>query len=479
MNFDLFGVGLRSRSAIMTAQRRVNAYYEINPDEDGRGFKICVFGTPGLTEFVDFGDTPARLLYPKGDLLYVVHRGTFWEVNNAGTKTSRGSLSTTTGRCFAADNGTQIMITDDAGNGYIYTIATTTLTAISDGDYPGATGVTWQDGFFIVTKPDSGRWYISASYDGTSWGSSDFKNAESQPDDNVLPLADHGTVMIFGSLTTEFYSNTGASGFPFSRIQGANLEWGLAAPSSLAKYENSVMGLMRNENGRVAVGRLEGYDVVPVSDSDLESIIRGYGTFADATAFAYNLDGHPFYQISFPTGNQTWLYDGKISALLGHPVWSELTSGTGPIERHRAQYAAFFLNQTIVSDYENGKLYRIAPDVYADNGMPIRRLLVSKHLCNEGLPLTIDELRLFFETGVGLTSGQGVDPQLMLRYSKDGGKTWSPERWADLGAIGDYVRVVFREFGQAEDFVFEIAVTDPVKFALVGEAIEAERHAWA
>jgi hypothetical protein len=105
---------------------------------------------------------------------------------------------------------------------------------------------------------------------------------------------------------------------------------------------------------------------------------------------------------------------------------------------------------------------------------------VSKHLCNEGLPLTVDELRFFFETGVGLTSGQGSDPQIMLRYSKDGGKTWSAERTADLGPKGEYrTRVVFREFGQAEDFVFEIAMTDPVKFCLAGEAIEAERHAWA
>lgn len=474
MKFDLFGVGIRSRSAVMTAQRRVNVYYEINPDEDGRGFKVTIFGTPGLTEFVNFGDTPARLLYAKGDFLYVVHRGTFWEVNNAGVKTSRGTLLTTTGRCFASDNGTQIMIVDDDGNGYIYTIATTTLAQIVDGDYPGATGVTWQDGFFIVTKPDSGRWYISDSYDGTSWVSSNFKNAESQPDNNVLPLADHGTVMIFGDKSTEFYGNTGSAGVPFSRIQGANLEWGLAAKGSLTKWQDSVMGLLRNEAGQVMVAKIEGYEAVPVSTSDLDALIRGYGTFSDATAFSYSLDQHPFYQINFPTGGASWLYDGKTD------VWSELASGAGPVERHRAELSAFYLDQTIVSDYENGKLYRVDADVYSDNGTPIRRLLVSKHLCNEGLPLTIDEIRLFFETGVGLTSGQGSDPTVMFRISKDGGQTWGAEKQKTLGAKGEYrTRVRLQQLGQAEDFVLELAMTDPVKFALVGEAVEAELHAWA
>jgi hypothetical protein len=470
LNVDLFGVGIHSRSAVMTAQRRVNVYYEQQADED-RGTRVAILGTPGLQLFTSFGDTPPRLLYPKGDLLYVVHRDTFYEVNNAGAKTVRGTLGSTSGRCYAADNGEQIMLTDGT-DGYIYAIGAHTFTQISDGDFPGALNVTWMDGRFIVPKPNSGRWYISDSYDGLSWDALNFKNAESLPDDNLFALADpRGTIMIFGGVSTEFYSNTGAQGFPFTRIQGANLPWGLAAKDSAVRFEASVMALMRNELGQMQVAKIANFQATPVSTPDLEAVIRGYGAIADATAFAYKLDGHPFYQLNFPTAGASWLFDGLAN------VWSELQSSDG---RHRAELQANYFDHTIVSDYENGNLYRLMPTAYTDNGLPLRRVLRSRHVTNGGNPLTIDELRLTFETGVGLPTGQGSDPEVMLRYSKDGGRTWSPERRKSLGKIGKTRKsVAFREFGQAEDFVFELSMSDPVKFTLVAEALEMEQHAWA
>lgn len=470
MNLDLFGVGIKSRSEIMTAQRRVNVFYEEIKDDD-RGSRIAVIGTPGREAFVNFAAAPARLLYEKDDYLYVVHGTTFYEIDNVGTATARGALLTGEGRCYADDNGSQIMVTDSGNYGYIYTIATNDFAQITDPNFPGALNVTWQDGFFIVPKPNSGRWHISASYDGTAWTASDFKNAESQPDNNVLAYSYNGTLMMFGSLTTEFYSNVGAQGVPFTRIQGATLQWGLAAKDSLCPFQDSVVGLLRNELGQMQIARISGYKAQRISTSDLESIIRGYDAFQDATGLSYMIDGHPFYQINFPTGNASWLYDGLTG------VWSELQSSGG---RDRAEMHCVFLNQNIVADFENGLLYRIDPDVYTDNGNLIRRLLVSKHITNGGNPLTIDELRLFFETGNGLATGQGSDPTVMLRVSKDGGRTYGPERTKSLGILGDYrARVAFQRFGQAEDFVFEISMSDPVKFMLVGEAVEAEAHTWA
>src|SRR5687767_3243661 len=109
MQLDLFGAGIKSRGEIMSAQRRVNVYYEAQADED-RGTKVAVLGTPGRDLFTDFGDTPGRLAYPKGDSLFVVHGTTLYEVNNVGVQTARGTLLTSIGRCYAADNGAQIMI---------------------------------------------------------------------------------------------------------------------------------------------------------------------------------------------------------------------------------------------------------------------------------------------------------------------------------------------------------------------------------
>src|SRR3990170_4999172 len=81
----LFGVGIHGKSPNITAQRRLNAYYEFTRYEDK--WKLAIIGTPGLTTpLASFGETPVRGMIAVGSLLYVVHRDTFYEVNNAGVK---------------------------------------------------------------------------------------------------------------------------------------------------------------------------------------------------------------------------------------------------------------------------------------------------------------------------------------------------------------------------------------------------------
>lgn len=85
--------------------------------------------------------------------------------------------------------------------------------------------------------------------------------------------------------------------------------------------------------------------------------------------------------------------------------------------------------------------------------------------------MQIPTLEILQRTGIGLTPGdeadppvQGSDPQVMYRFSKDGGKTWTPERWTTAGEIGRFKeRVRFlRATGNYRDGVFEITVSDPV-----------------
>jgi hypothetical protein len=67
---------------------------------------------------------------------------------------------------------------------------------------------------------------------------------------------------------------------------------------------------------------------------------------------------------------------------------------------------------------------------------------------------------------------EGADPEVMLRWSDDGGHTWSNEHWASMGRIGQYGRRVFwRRLGMTmklRDRVYEVSGTDPVKIAIVG-----------
>jgi hypothetical protein len=85
-----------------------------------------------------------------------VHRGTLWQVDNAGVTTNRGTLNTTTGKVSMAENGTQIVIVDGT-NGYVYNMSTLAFAQIVDADFPnGAATVCWIDGYFLV-EGTSGR----------------------------------------------------------------------------------------------------------------------------------------------------------------------------------------------------------------------------------------------------------------------------------------------------------------------------------
>jgi hypothetical protein len=129
-----------------------------------------------------------------------------------------------------------------------------------------------------------------------------------------------------------------------------------------------------------------------------------------------------------------------------------------------------------VGDWESGKVYSLEPEVYTDDGEPIRRLRRTQTLSAGNKPLFFGELLVDIETGVA--NADSADPQLMLRYSNDNGNTWSNEKTKSLGAVGEYSRRV--KYGptgsskRGKGRVWELSITDPVKFALFGADVEVE-----
>lgn len=465
MRAQLFGLGFASKSRSVTAKILQNLYLEQRPM--GEKSQLVAYGTPGQELFLSFGDTPNRgwIAFEADDVFYVVHRGTLWEVNNAGVKTSVGTLDTTSGKCSLSHNGTQIIIVDGT-YGYTYNTSTDTFAKISDADFPTSPEtVTFQDGYFIVNKGDTGRFYISSAYDGTAWDALDFANAETSPDPLVAVLADHGELMLFGSTTTEFWGNSGGADFPYSRLQGAASEWGLAARWSLAKYDNSVAGLFKNRMGQVMVAKLAGYIPQKISTPDLDAVINGYASVSDASGYSYMLDGHPMYRLNFPSAGYSWMYDGSTGE------WSSMKSYG--ITRHNTEMGLDYLNQTLVSDYSTGDIFRLKPDVYTDNGDPIERELISENLSAPDLErFVVNRVRVDLETGVGLASGQGSDPQIMLQVSRDNGRTWGAEMWQSMGKIGEYLnKVDWWQLGQSESFNFKLRITDPVKVVITNAMV--------
>jgi len=466
MILPIFGIGQQGKSSTVTAQRHLNLYAEVTQDADKSN--LVFYGTPGTTLFTSFGDTPVRGGIAVGDFIYYVHRGILWEVNNAGIQTSRGTLNTSSGRVDMAFNGVQIGIVDGT-NMYCFTIASLAFVVVASGLFSNPTSITYQDSYFICTFRNSQRFQISAQNDGTTWDALDFASAEAAPDKINRVIADHGEIVLAGDTTIEYWGNNGAQDFPYSNIRGATSEFGLAAPWSLVKYNDSLAGLMKNRMGQVQVMMAVGHSLQKISSQELDSIINGYTSVADATAFSYLLGGHPMYQINFPSAGKSWLFDGSTS------MWSPLESGLDGA-RHIAEICVDYLNKPRVTDYASGNVYILDVNAYTDNGMPIARELIGKHVVKDYKKTEVSRLQVDFETGVGLITGQGYDPQAMLQVSKDNGHTWGNEMWTTLGQIGTYLtRAIWRRLGTARDWVFKFRITDPVKVVITGASVDVNQ----
>lgn len=453
----------------MTAKSLQNVYLEFRPE--GEKVRICAFGTPGLdAPIVGFGDTPIRgkpLAFEPGNLAFEVHRGFLWEINNAGVKTNRGTLNTTNGTVFLAHNGTQVMVVDGV-NGYIYNTVTNVFAVITDPDFPSMPlTVTFLDGYFIVNKGLTGQYNISDLYNGLAWDGLDFAVAESNPDVLKRVIADHGQLVLLGDKTIEFWSNTGAQDFPFERIQGSTIEWGVGAVNSLEKLDNSLAFLAANSEGQYQVVRLSGFTPQRISTSDLEFEINSYQVATDATAYSYLQDGHHMYQLNFPSAVKSWLFDSSTGA------WSSLKSFN--TSRHRAEYGVNFLGRTLVTDFENGNMYRLNPTTYTDNSEMIEREIIGEHWDSPDLIRdSIDKIRLDIETGVATIIDNGLEraPQIMLAVSKDRGRTWSSERWKSFGKLGEYLtKVDWNRWGRSRNWTFKLRMSDPVRFAVLGAVV--------
>ena len=347
----------------------------------------------------------------------------------------------------------------------------------TDGAFAGGSTVDIVDNYFVYNRPDTQQYAASDVLSPITYGLS-FASKFTGPDDLVSLIVDHGQIYLLGEKTSEVWADVGTFPFPFQRIPGASSQHGIAAKFSMARFGNSFAYVSRNDRGQAVIVQMNGYFPQRISTHAVENTLVNQ-TISDAVAYTYQLEGHECYVVSFPTLELTWVYDGATG--LWHKwLWTDTQNN---YKRHRSNCGALFQNQFLVGDYENGQIYRLDPDNYTDNGNHIRRVRRCPHLVADFQRQYFDELQIQFQPGVGLqgietfplgSNDIGINPQAMLRWSNDGGSTWSNEHWAGIGKVGKYQnRIIWRRLGQARDRIYEVVVTDPVKAVIVSANLKA------
>jgi hypothetical protein len=462
-----------SQSINVDCQRCVNLFPEKNPLGTGKEQEVaCLVPTPGLQLLLTLSSGPVRGLWKASNgTLFAVGGEKFYSISSSWVATELGTLSTSSGYVSMADNGSHVMIVDGT-YGYVWTIGTSSFAQITDPDFPGADQVTFQDGYFIFNKIDSQQFMITGLND-VAVDALDIASAEGSPDRLVGLISLNQQLLLFGTQSIEAFYNSGDADFPFSRIQGAVSDVGCSAAFSIAKLANSVYWLGGDETGSGIVYGMQGLQPKRISTPAIEGVIRELTAdqIALARAYTYQQGGHLFYCLNIPGLESTWVYDASTD------LWHERAYlGTFSLERHRADAHVVAYGENVVGDYESGKIYALDQDTYTDNGTSIARVRRAPHLTHSLNRVKHTSFQLDMETGVGTSgAGQGVDPQVMLSWSDDGGHTWSAELWSAAGKIGQRkTRVIWRRLRSARDRVYEVRITDPVKVVLIGAEIGAE-----
>ena len=450
------GGAYEGRSVDANSERLINLYPVLM--EGGKG-AASLNGTPGLTAWTTAGSENIRALYPYGNYCLAASGPNLYRISTSGTATSVGYIGYGD-VSFAECEGQLAVLVSNR----LYSYDGSTVSQVTW--VPSPSAIAYANNKLIVVENSTKTFYLSDTNDITSGDLSNFDLADLHPDNVLYVLADHNEVWFFGPKTIEGWYYTGAA-FPFSRIPSAKLETGLAAKYSVAQALERVFFLGQEQGGGYKVYSAAGFQLQAISTPAIEYQISTYSTVSDAKAFTYTQEGHTFYVLTFPTAKRTWVYDVTTQ------IWHQRRSyGEG---RWRAASHAFFNGKHYVGDFENNNVYELSMSAYSDNGDTIERVRRTKHIYAEDANIFYQRFTIDFEGGVGLSTGTGSDPQAMLRYSDDGGHTWSNEAWVDIGVQGKYgTRSVWRRLGKGRDRVFEVTISDPVKVVMTGASLDFE-----
>jgi hypothetical protein len=456
MKLDFFSHPKSARFPAINSQQLINLYPHF--DQSARS-QVTLHHVPGLSLFATTQVAEGRGLFSVNDLLYAVVGKNVYEIDSAGTATHIGTMGKATGRVSMDTNGLELAMVE--GNaGFIYTFDTGAFAQITDADFPGADVIVYKDGYFAFNVPQTNRWMITGALAGSSVDALDFVSSEDSPDLVVSLLQNRSELWIFNATSTEVDYNSGEVEFPFAKINGATMDVGCAAAHSVLRTEGTVFWLGQDRDGQRHAYAASGYAPQPISDVYLDKVLRSATVVSDAFAYAYSQDGHKFYVLTLPTVGSTYAYD------LDTKLWHQ-RSTTG-IGRQRIAGHASCRGTDYVLDYSNGNVYVLDLATYTENGDLIRAEGISQHLHADGKNLFFEDLQIFMQSGVGLISGQGSDPQIMLQWSDDGGKTFGNEHWRSFGPLGEYRRRArWQRMGRARDRVYKFAITDPVPRVIV------------
>lgn len=446
-----------------SAEECLNLFPETQESEHADPRKI-LRGTPGLSRLMTLPDPPTRGQFEQDGRSWAVGGGTFYETTT-GAPVVIGAVANNFLPVQFSSNGQdghQLMLLS-AGTVYCFDLISGVFTNVSATavGFPTAAiiGLDYLNGFFIVATTIGIA--ISGTLDGLSWNAAQVGQRLLATDNLAAILGFPPVLWMVGTLQTEIWIDNGASVFPFGPIANVIIDWGIAARLSLTRVDNTVGWVAQNRYGsRVVVLASSAYVPIRISTHAVEASLQACASVSDFVGYVYQEQGHTFYVLTSPVNQITWVYD------VGEKLWHRRAYKNpvnGNVDAQLAWNHISTGNSHWVGDRRNGNIYQQSLSYYSDNGDPIVAVRAFPHITKQQYRVFYPGLRIDGQMGIGLNSGQGADPTLMLDWSEDGGETYGNILTASMGRVGAYGNSCrFNQLGSGPNRVFRISMSDPV-----------------
>jgi hypothetical protein len=501
---ELLGGAYSTRSPLGLACRCIEVFPERNRKDGPETYTH--YQRPGLRQLA-LAPLPARgrgVFRASNGNGYAVVGNNVYSVAQGFIYTQLGQLTSPvpgTPLCSFRDNGTNAFLVDSSGFGYTWNITTNAgFAQIVDptGTFQGSIKADYLDTFLLWVLPNSNLFGSTLSnelvFDPTY-----VAGKTGYPDPLQTLFVNRHELLLFGQVKSEIWYDAGNPLFPFAILPGAYIEWGCLAPRSVAAIDINVYWLGQGEFGDGLVLKQRGYQTTVISNYAISFAIqqmkRNGADLSDAIAFTYVLEGHIFYQLTFISGNQTWVFDESIAD--PELAWHQrgYTDAQGQLQRSRLVSAAFINNVLVGQDWQNGTLYQLDPDYYFDyvddgdgQGAFARPISCTRTFPQikisdgpqgpqllDGKTIRINSFTADFEGGEAPLNPNGSPPQIGLRLSFDRSKRFGNFVLQNSGRPGQFdATPKWGPLGIGRYPVLELNWSIPGPAALNGGWIDAE-----
>ena len=393
--------------------------------------------------------------------LYKVTSNTLFKVDSLGVATSIGTISGSN-RCIFANDGLNLIITT-GGTGY--QLSSGVLTEITDSDFQNGNSVTYINQQMIYDG-NGGQFQVSDVGNPDSLQPNNFATAESSPDDTIRVFAFKERVYVFGETSVETWYNSGTGNPPFSRVNGGTMNVGLAAIHSVAATDDFCYFLGDDKR----VYRFSSHQPQNVTSIAISHQFDLLDTVSDGLGGIVRIEGQSFYVLTFPSGNKTFVFNEQSG------MWFNLSTGAFEGRYIGDSYAEVY-GKRLIADKNSGGILELDLNTFTDNGQVKIQERIFGPMNGTGLEIPAERLLMSWvdivmQMGVGLVTGQGENPQLMVSASFDGGKTFTSPGDVLLGRQGEgRLKARWDHTESFYDVFIKIRCSDPVFIAISAASI--------